>query len=50
MNEQNNIRIESLEKFVKDLEQITKKAKERGIKLNGQHTNDKYIFQDLFGK
>lgn len=48
--EQPIIRIESLEKFINELETNIKEAKERGIKLNGQHTNDKYIYKDLFGK
>ena len=48
--EQPVIRIESLEKFINDLERITKEAKEKGIKLNEQHTNDKHIYKDLFGK
>lgn len=51
MSKQNNIKIESLEKFVRDLERITKEDKERGIKLNEQYTeHNKHIYKDLFGK
>lgn len=49
--EQPIIRIESLEKFINDLEQITKEAKEKGIKLNERYTEDDiYKYKDLFGK
>ena len=51
MNEQNNIRIESLERMFNELEINIKKAKERGIPINERYTKDDiYIYQNLFGK
>ena len=51
MSKQNNIRIETLEKFVTDLERITKEDKERGIPINERYTkHNKHIYENLFGK
>lgn len=51
MNKQNNIKIETLERFIRDLERITKEDKERGIKLNERYTeHNKHIYENLFGK
>ncbi len=49
--EQPIIRIESLEKFVNELETNIRKAKERGIPINERYTEDNiYKYKDLFGK
>ena len=49
--EQNNIRIETLERMFNELEINIKKAKERGIPINERYTKDDiYIYKDLFGK
>lgn len=51
MSKQNNIKIETLERFIRDLERITKEDKERGIKLNERYTeHNKHIYENLFGK
>lgn len=49
--EQNNIRIESLEKMFEELETNIKEAKEKGIPINERCTEDDiYKYKDLFGK
>lgn len=49
--EQNNIRIESLEKMFNELETNIKEAKEKGIPINERYTEDDiYKYKDLFGK
>lgn len=49
--EQPIIRIESLERMFKELETNIREAKEKGIKLNEQYTEDNiYKYKDLFGK